>query len=79
MPKSSFADLGKRLTTWGIYPTRAPGIWCPLEPGSFLNTSTRPESNGVRPTIIFKIVVLPQPLGPSKPYLEKKDWNLILW
>lgn len=31
-----------------------------------------PLSNFVRPTIQFKSVVLPQPLGPKRPYLKKK-------
>lgn len=50
--------------TWGMYPIS----------DLFLTLSCiDPASSSIRPTTQFNKVVLPHPLGPSKPYLKQKQ------
>lgn len=54
------------ILTCGMYPTLRPGIPLCFVPGLAPNTVMLPESHALRPTTHESVVVLPQPLLPSK-------------
>lgn len=51
---------------------RGPGTPLPADPGLPPSTHISPAFSLLRPTMQLSNVVLPHPLAPSRPYLEKK-------
>lgn len=78
MAKCTVLHVPIPLFTCGMYPTMLPGTLWPLAPGWSPNTITWPLSTCKRPITHRSRVVLPQPLGPSKPYLTYKKNLYIL-
>lgn len=60
------------LVTCGIYPTLGPGTPLPFSPGMPPSTQTVPLSSRRLPTMQESKVVLPQPDGPRRPYLQQE-------
>ncbi len=50
----------------------------PLVPGSLPRTEISPASSEIRPTMHLKMVVLPHPEGPNRPYLFKFKVSLMI-